>query len=336
MTIASEIQRIQTNIANAYDVLEEKGATIPATKNVANLADCILTIPVGPSKPYLVIPADDQGQYGGPYIYSSDGINWTELMISAKSLQEASYVGEKYFLLGNSNSSWAPYVGEDPTNSSSFIKPANTYFVDEVAFGNGIYVGMYSGNRNTFSISSDAINWTTYTDRLPQGHTYPTSIAFGNGVFVINLNEYGSGGLYYSSDGINWTKSLNAVSQERKSLIFDGTQFVFYGQSQLWISSDGINWTQKIHPGYWGCIAYCNGVYTTGNTNDRVTFTSTDLTNWTTITTNVTYGSRVFSDGKAFYKCYGSGNFNYIQTSTDGINWTNITVPSSKRWMLGC
>ncbi len=47
MTIASEITRIQTNIANAYDALEAKGATMPATENSANLSATVATISAG-------------------------------------------------------------------------------------------------------------------------------------------------------------------------------------------------------------------------------------------------------------------------------------------------
>lgn len=47
MTIASEIQRIQTNIANAYDAAEAKGATMPVTENSSNLATTIASISGG-------------------------------------------------------------------------------------------------------------------------------------------------------------------------------------------------------------------------------------------------------------------------------------------------
>lgn len=47
MTIASEIQRIQTNIANAYDALEAKGATMPVTENTDNLVTTINTVSGG-------------------------------------------------------------------------------------------------------------------------------------------------------------------------------------------------------------------------------------------------------------------------------------------------
>jgi hypothetical protein len=41
MSIQSEINRIKTNIANAYRLLEEKGATMPDEKNSDNLVETI-------------------------------------------------------------------------------------------------------------------------------------------------------------------------------------------------------------------------------------------------------------------------------------------------------
>jgi hypothetical protein len=45
MSIASEITRINTNIAAVYDEAEAKGATMPATENSANLAQTVASIP---------------------------------------------------------------------------------------------------------------------------------------------------------------------------------------------------------------------------------------------------------------------------------------------------
>ena len=47
MSITSEIERIKTNIANAYTELENKGATIPTEKNSNNLASTITTVTGG-------------------------------------------------------------------------------------------------------------------------------------------------------------------------------------------------------------------------------------------------------------------------------------------------
>lgn len=66
MTIASEIQRIKDNIADAYDVAEAKGATMPVTENSNNLADCINSISSGggggsATGEYLVMVIDYDG-----------------------------------------------------------------------------------------------------------------------------------------------------------------------------------------------------------------------------------------------------------------------------------
>lgn len=45
--ISETLEAIATNIENAYDELETKGATLPANKNIENLADTIATIQTG-------------------------------------------------------------------------------------------------------------------------------------------------------------------------------------------------------------------------------------------------------------------------------------------------
>lgn len=47
MSIASEIQRIKTNIANAYTTANGKGATLPVNQNSENLSNTIASIPSG-------------------------------------------------------------------------------------------------------------------------------------------------------------------------------------------------------------------------------------------------------------------------------------------------
>ena len=49
MTIASEITRINNNIASAYTAINNKGGTLPETQNSANLATAIESIPSGGS-----------------------------------------------------------------------------------------------------------------------------------------------------------------------------------------------------------------------------------------------------------------------------------------------
>lgn len=49
MSIANEVERIKTNISNAYIELENKGATIPSDKNSNNLASAIASVSSGAS-----------------------------------------------------------------------------------------------------------------------------------------------------------------------------------------------------------------------------------------------------------------------------------------------
>ena len=72
MTIASEITRIKTNISNAYDALEEKGATIPSDKNSANLVDTINTITGGETNHLGRIITED-----GTFTYPSENFSFS-------------------------------------------------------------------------------------------------------------------------------------------------------------------------------------------------------------------------------------------------------------------
>lgn len=47
MSVATEIQNLETNIRGAYAKVSEKGGTLPNNKNTENLADSIDTIPTG-------------------------------------------------------------------------------------------------------------------------------------------------------------------------------------------------------------------------------------------------------------------------------------------------
>ena len=47
MSIASQLTALEGNISNAYDMVAQRGGTVPARKNMENLDDAIATIPSG-------------------------------------------------------------------------------------------------------------------------------------------------------------------------------------------------------------------------------------------------------------------------------------------------
>lgn len=63
MSVQTEIDRIITAVGAAYDAVETKGGTLPASETVANLAEAISSIPK-PSAPY-VLPQATADALGG-------------------------------------------------------------------------------------------------------------------------------------------------------------------------------------------------------------------------------------------------------------------------------
>ena len=92
MSITSQIERINANIAAAYDEAEAKGATMPATENSANLADAVASIPTG-STPTLITK---QITENGTYAAADDNADgYSEVEVAVKPLFNA--VGTMYF-----------------------------------------------------------------------------------------------------------------------------------------------------------------------------------------------------------------------------------------------
>lgn len=54
MAIADRVNSIKEHLGEAYVALEEKGATLPQSKNIENLSESIMSIPKGGSGEYDV------------------------------------------------------------------------------------------------------------------------------------------------------------------------------------------------------------------------------------------------------------------------------------------
>lgn len=92
MTIASEITRIQNNIAAAYTAADAKGATMPATQNSANLATCISSISGGGGYEGIPLEVDSNGVLKKPFTSFSYTLPTGTLNIDA-SLMNATFSG---------------------------------------------------------------------------------------------------------------------------------------------------------------------------------------------------------------------------------------------------
>lgn len=223
MSIASEIQRIQTNIENAYLACQTMGATMPQVHNSANLADCIDSIQIGPSTKQRLVSVADNLDNNKLVLYTDDGENWDTATMP------------------NTRNWGFPFYG-----NGKFIV---TLFNPTAGQSQGIY-----------AISEDGINWTEHTFNIPTGTAHSgwsfCKGVYGNGKYVlvysVGGSYAGSGGqtfIFYSSDALNWSNfnlSFNNQLHQPLDIIFDGEKFVILSaDGHVAVSTDAINWTQK-------------------------------------------------------------------------------------------
>lgn len=192
MSISSEIQRINTNIANAYTQAGNKGATLPQVQNSANLAETISSIQTGGGTPVSVEEKDvNFYDYDGTRLYSytlaevqaltelpelpsHDGLicqGWNWSLADIKAENKETDVGAMYV---TDDGKTRLYI-EVPTNARTTVPLC---FRQSVA--NGVEVDWGDGSAvETFSRSGS-------TNILPT-HTYSS---VGN--YVITLKPIGN------------------------------------------------------------------------------------------------------------------------------------------------
>ena len=83
MSIRSQIDRINSNIAAAYDEAEAKGATMPATKNSDNLADTVASIPEEVQPTLITKQITENGTYASADD-NADGYSEVEVNVDLK------------------------------------------------------------------------------------------------------------------------------------------------------------------------------------------------------------------------------------------------------------
>ncbi len=143
------------------------------------------------------------------------------------------------------------YSDDNGQTWSSTTLPATQTWVD-IEYGNGYYVLLGSGTRDTYT-STDGITWNTYTNALPSGPTW-ASLAWipggTNGTWVATASS-GSTAAYSTDNGATWASCTMPSSANWKALCSGKTNldgrylFIAAPQSATTgaFSYDGIIWT---------------------------------------------------------------------------------------------
>lgn len=193
-----------------------------------------------------------------------------------------------------------------------------------------------TGVANGTRLSTDGINWTTYTNTGITAISITWSPELE--IFCILTNTSTT---LISSDGINWTSSTyptpngNFVSWSKDLMLFLGTGIT---APQISSSSDGINWTTRWtdasavpQSSIW-CSPLLKYVVVNSNTTpSSFILNSSDAINWYTYScpnkgwTGITYSEEL----SLFAASCFNGETEAIMTSTDGMIWTTRSTPSS-------
>lgn len=185
---------------------------------------------------------------------SSNGINWDEYnVLSSNKYTCACYGDGKFVIARESNSNQIAYstTGLSWTNISigATIEPYG------ICYGNGKFVLICHGGKIYYS--TDAINWTA------SGETsrYWSSIAYGNGKFVANIQLSNTGVMYYSDDAATWHQ-YNLTKRGYYNVAFIGDKFVCgsYDNNYIAYSTDGTSWTEVETNIKIGQVCYGNNI----------------------------------------------------------------------------
>jgi hypothetical protein len=253
-------------------------------------------------------------------MYSSDGINWTEggTLSQTYGWRCGAYGNGVYVICSNN--------GKDINYSYdgiSWANAGNIGAINDVAFGNGVFVATAFNPNKTAYVSSNGINWTTVS--LPNNASY-FGIAFGDGKFVaVSYNQPPA----YSYNGYDWANGDISVNAAWTAVDYGNGVFETCAitSSNTGISSNGISFGTTNLPwvANWSCIKRSSSVWVVAGSYQGTTYGaySYDNYNWgqSYIPQGVTCGVEDLAvSGNLFVLVDGNPD-GEIYHSTDGINW---------------
>ena len=232
--------------------------------------------------------------------------------------------GNMYLVIGHTDLTGGSGLAGISSDGKTWKVIELGYCLEDVVYGNGIFLGMTDDCQGYFSYDGEYWNPTT----LPSRNI--THIEFGNGKFLAIKD---SGSAYYSSDGRNWTSTTSFIPVHFTSLMEygDGKFFIMNNSREAAVSSDGISWKQgtcSFDGNYliFQDIVYGNGIFLLSTydnvymSEDGFTWKETDISSsWEDFLLD--YKDGVFA---ATFKIQGAGQYFGTATSLDGITWTFI------------
>jgi len=256
----------------------------------------------------------------GPYIKSTDGINWTKTG-TGLGINSLVYLNNKFV----STSHYSVFISTDAATWTEVNVSGIGLGWTDVAYGNGKYVAIsYTATSGNRVITST--NGTTWTGVTAIGHRW-ARIIFGNGVFVALALSSTDSGIMRSTDGSTWTKVNGYDNRQFQGLSFGDGLFIASSINSTITSPDGSTWTTH-SSNYFSGITYEDKRFIgVGNQFAKYANLSTQTT---TVLSNFSISTKTF--GQTFTitqpTTNSNGTFTYSSnnTSVATISGTTVTI----------
>jgi hypothetical protein len=247
---------------------------------------------------------------GSSTLWSTDGKTWTEVSLTGEKAVFCVTFADNLFVAGGSdNGSSCIFLWS--TDGKTWTEGSVTSFtngsIHNIIFANGIWVAgvSTSSSYSSFYTSLDGKNWSPIT--LSIQNVTIKCLIYANNIFVAGSNR----DLWYSYDGSNWTRTHKAGNDVDGICYAEGLFVATQGINSggLIYSTDGVNWTNCLGTGLQGNffreIKYAEGVWIATSYNHSYgdgsygIWRSTDGKNWVNVTSlyqaySVAFGNKTW------------------------------------------
>lgn len=185
-------------------------------------------------------------------------------------------------------------------------------WLQDIAFGNGIFVAVGTYDGPFCYVSTDGLSW----NGVEAGDNRAYQVKFGNGRFL----GQASGMIFYSTDGYHWTPTSAAPGN---LLAFGNGRFFASDGISVYESVDGMAWTHvgaAVYAPYWGFTGGAGKFVAKLYIPFGQVGVSTDGATWLPVDT----GTRQEIEGVAYVngEFLAVGEAGTITRSSNGLNWT--------------
>lgn len=184
---------------------------------------------------------------GNIYWSSVGSAGWSTYALNATGLGGMTFDGSRHFVTSHNDGKMFSATTADLLSNTWTETAMPAAGIYDVAFGNGIYVGVGS---NTIR-STDGNSWSIVAG---PGAYFFQRIIFADGLFVA-ISDSGTR-IATSSDGIAWTVSMSPIPSLKDITFGDGV-YIIVGVGVMCYSTNGYDWTAySIPSGPWVAITH--------------------------------------------------------------------------------